>query len=161
VAGSFSAFFGEQQYDELLLISIVGAVIYGVLLAGLAVTERRRWGRNSVRFFAASIVSVVLFVVALTLYQAVAHYYRFDPPGSELERSLEGFDEWKQLARAGFVALYLVALALTAALGYALGRRFVALASTGALLVFMVGTFVFVDTTNACDVGFGFFAYNC
>jgi lysylphosphatidylglycerol synthetase-like protein (DUF2156 family) len=161
VTESFSAFFGEQQYDELLAISVVGAVIYGLLLAGLAVTERRRWGRNSVRFFAASIVSVVVFVVALTLYQAAAHYYRFDPPGSELERSLEGFDQWKQLARAGFVALYIVALALTAALGYALGKRFVALASAAALLVFMVGTFVFVDTTNACDVGFGFFAYNC
>ena len=116
---------------------------------------------DSVRPLLWSAVALQLFVVSLILYQAVALYYRRSPPGSDGERRGEAFDERQFRARIGFVALYLLALAVTAGGGYVLARRRGAFLASASLLGFMLVTSWFVEYTNVCEIGYGWADFPC
>ncbi len=159
LAVSFWTDFNDQQQGELLLIGIVAAAVYSVLL--MVSASAGNVGPGIVRALLWSAFALQLFVVSLTLYQAAALYYRRSPAGSDAERQGEAFDDWQFRARLGFVALYAVALAVSAGGGYALARGRGAVVAGGSLLGFMLFTSPFVEYTNTCEIGYGWADFPC
>jgi hypothetical protein len=161
-AASFVAFFREQQYVELLVIGAVAALVYGaVVVVPVAAVVHSAWGHGAIRLVLVSVPTILFFALGVVVYEAVAHYHRFVPPGSGAERLGEAEERWIDLARLGFAGLYLLALGVAGSLGYALGRRRLAVAAVLVTVGFMALTWWFVNGISVCDVGFGFGDYGC
>ena len=159
LAAGFWAYFSDQRWHEVLLIGVVAAGVYAVIV--LVPATAGGADRLVVRGLVWSAATLQIFVVSLTLYEAVAEYYRSSPPGSDAERQGEAFADWQFRARFGFVVLYVVTVALAAGGGFALASRRGAVTAAAAVLGFMLVTSWFVAYMNTCEIGYGWADFPC
>jgi hypothetical protein len=149
----FLAHFLEQSGWVTLLFVGVPAAVYLGLLAIVVVAVGRRLREQGKRFLAVVAIALGVLVLALTIYESVALYFRSVPPGSGLERQAS-YDTYVSWAHASFVGLYVLVVGVAAWLA----RRVLhtwrwAAVVAGVMVAFMVLTFPFVDFLTECNVG--------
>jgi hypothetical protein len=159
---SFAEYFLEQDFLELLALSAGVAAGYLVLVsAGAAAVAGLRSGWTGARAFVlASALTLGLFVMLFTLFEAAALYFRHDPPGMGTERQGADREDFVSLAKAGFVLLYAIIPLAGAAIGFVVARRLrstrpekAAVAVGMAVAAFLALTFPLAEFKNACNIG--------
>jgi hypothetical protein len=122
---SFAEYFLEQGFLELLALTAGIAAGYLVLVSigAAAVAGVSSHWSGAGAFVLASAVTLALFVVLFTLYEAAALYLRYDPHGTGASRQGADREDFVILAKAGFVLLYTIIPLVGAATGYAVARR--------------------------------------
>jgi hypothetical protein len=161
---SFGEYFLEQDFLALLALSAGIAAGYLVLVsaAAAAVAGVRSHWTGARAFVLASALTLALFVVLFTLFEAAALYLRYDPHGTGTERQGADREDFVSLAKTGFALLYVAVPLAGAGAGYAAARRLrsarpwpVAAAVTIAIVGFLALTFPFAEFENACNIGEG------
>ena len=132
-------------------------LLYLVVLLALGRLLGRRYGADTAKAFAlACSLATAAYIAGFFLFEALVAHYR-SPGGPERQgSSREAFLLW---AEVGLFALYGIVLAVSAALGYGLGRRLarrgglVAVATSAAVAGLLAATFPAVEFANACTAG--------
>lgn len=163
VAASFPSYFLEQGFHwTLLFLAALAIVVLGVL-AGALFLVRRRLGLHVVSvLLLAAAIALLVAVVAITLYEAAALWYRSLPHGSGNERPAGGFEDFYSAAKVAFFGLYALLIGFAVAAAWVLGRMRTRsgglVAGTAGLVTgaYLVVTLPFVEFQNACDVGRSF-----
>jgi hypothetical protein len=158
---SFGEYLLEQDFLELLALSAGIAAGYLALLStGAAVAALRSHVDSANAFVPASALTLALFVMLFTLFEAAALYFRYDPNGTGTERHGVDREHFVSLANAGFAVLYVVIPLVGAATGYVVARRLrsarpgrVAAAVSIAIIAFLALTFPLAEFENACNIG--------
>jgi hypothetical protein len=153
LAVGFWTDFSDQGYPGLLLIGTVAALVYGGIVVLTALNARAEVGNFRALCWGA--LTALIWVVALVFLEAVAHYHRRVPGGSEFDRRGEAFDEWQLAAQTAFITLCVAALLFSAGGGFLINRGGGAVRSTFVLVCFFLVTWPFVWYMNQCEVGFG------
>lgn len=147
-----SHFIEQQGWWVSILLGVL-TIGYLILVAAVALLLRRRLGVGIKELLGALAISLGVFVVVMTIYENLALYFRSVPPGSGFERHDRTF---AFLATIGVWVIY----GLHLALAWWLGRRRIpdrrgAIMTTGAVAVFFVLTFPWVDFLSQCMIGRG------
>jgi hypothetical protein len=158
---SFAQYFMEQGFLEILAMSAGIAAGYLVLTTAAAAVAGLRLHLEATRPFAvASALTLALFVVCFTLFEAAALYLRYDPLGVGAERQGADREQFVSLAKMGFVVLYVAFPLIGAGTGYAVARRLqsvrpwrLALAVSISVAAFLALTFPAAEFENACNIG--------
>lgn len=158
---SFGEYLLEQEFLELLALSAgIAAGYLAFLSTGAAVASLRSRSDGTNAFVLASALTLALFVVCFTLFEAAALYFRYDPRGTGTERHGVDREHFVSLANAGFALLYFVIPLVGAAAGYVVARRLrsarpgrVAAAVSIAIVAFLVLTLPLAEFENACNIG--------
>jgi MFS family permease len=160
----FGEYFLEQDFLVLLALTAGIAAGYLVVVSGgaAALAGLRSHSTGARPFLLASAVTLALFVMLFTLFEAAALYFRYDPHGTGTERQGADREEFVSLAKTGFALLYVAVPLVGAGAGYAVARRLrsaqpwrVAAAVTIAVVAFLALTFPFAEFENACNIGEG------
>jgi hypothetical protein len=159
-AASFADYFVEQGFFSTFEHFARLAAAYFLVFAGVSlILLRRRPRRLVVTSLVTAGLTLAAFLVGLTLFEAAALYYRYDPPGVGVQRSGEDNADFYFQFKVVFVLLYGGAIAFAALAGHLVGRRFagsgrtvaaVAVAATAGFLLF---SFPAVEYQNSCDIG--------
>jgi hypothetical protein len=154
LATSFAEYFFQQGFHLDLVFLVVPALVsLGTAALVCTVFRRRIEPRTLQATFAAALVSILLAIGGITLFEAAASWYR--PSGAGVSVRMPMFLERAEIA---FLALYAGILVASAAIGWA-GRfrahreRLVLLAVTIAVVGFLTASLPFVEYLNACHVG--------
>jgi hypothetical protein len=161
---SFPQFFLEQEFDELFLLTAGVAATFLIVLALMAWVANVRFGFGAARtFVVGSAITLAVFVVGFTVFEAAALYLRTEPFGSGVQRDGREREHFVAVAKSAFAVLYVAVLVVGAATSYLLARRRTperaartALIVAVAILVFLTITFPFAEFINACEVGESF-----
>lgn len=155
LATSFVEYFFQQGFYVELVFLLVPALVYlGATALVCAAFRKRIEPRTLQATFVASLVSILLAIAGITLFEAAASWYR--PSGAGVSVRTPVFLERAEIA---FLGLYAGILVASAAIGWAFGRfrahreRLVLLAVTIAVVSFLTASLPFVEFLNACHVG--------
>jgi hypothetical protein len=144
-----------------LVVLGVPALAFLVLLAAASWWRARRAGRSVTwRFLRSVAAAVLLFVVAVSLFETVAAYFRHEPPGPGHQyRQGDAYRVFIDAARFGFFLLYGVVAALGGGMGYLANRRAGGrgvMITVAMVVLFMLLTMPLAEFMNACAVGESF-----
>jgi xanthine/uracil permease len=152
--GSFLEYVVEQGFHLELVVLLVPATVYLALLAVVCALVRRWVDPRTLRaVFTSSLAGVVLAVVGITVFEALASWHR--PYGDGVTVRMPDYRDRVEVA---FLVLY-PTLVLAGGLGWALGRARaprswpVALGTGVGLAGFLALTLPFVEFLNACHTG--------
>ncbi len=159
-AVAFPRYFVEQGFVELALWCVSAAAVYGGVFTGVAAAAARVAGRRMPSSAAVGVLAgLAIFAAGVTLFEALALYYRYVPPGSGAQRAGPSLDVFYSASRVGFGVLYALVVGGSAAVAALLARRRrtrplrPALGAASAVLLFLAITFPAVEFENACNVG--------
>jgi hypothetical protein len=152
---SFVEYFVEQGFHVELVYLLGLAVVYLGLVAVVAFALKRWVDPRTLRAaLVASLVALLAAVAAITLFEAVASWYR--PRGEGVTARWPVYRDRVELA---FFALYAVLVVAGFALGWRIGRTLgarpalVSVASAVAVVGFLATSLPFVEFLNACHTG--------
>jgi hypothetical protein len=152
---SFVEYFVQQGFHVELGYLLVAGVVY-LAVAAAASLVLGGWVDSRVlrAILVASLVAVLAAVAAITLFEAVASWYR--PRGEGVTARWPVYRDRVELA---FFALYAVLVVAGFALGWRIGRTLgarpalVSVASAVAVVGFLATSLPFVEFLNACHTG--------
>jgi hypothetical protein len=159
-AASFADYFVEQGFFSTFEHLARLAAAYFLVFAGVSlILLRRRPRRLVVTSLVTAGLTLAAFLVGLTLFEAAALYYRYDPPGVGVQRSGEDHADFYFQFKVAFVLLYGAAIAFAAVVGHLAGEslagsgRTVAAVAVAATAGFLLFSFPAVEYKNSCNIG--------
>lgn len=154
----FFEYFVEQELYEVLALAVLAAVVYGVSVATAARLGRARGAAWAPPAALATTAGLATWAIGLTLFEASALYWRYQPPGSGAQRDGRALDRFYTGAGVAFASLYALVVVVACLTAAALSRRqerpgTAVVAAAAATALFLGLTLPPVEFQNACDVG--------
>lgn len=158
--GAFVEYFVEQGFPSLFALVAVVAGAYAALWLVTARLARRRLPPGlAVAAAVGACAALAVFAIGVTLFEALALYYRQLPPGYGTQRQGAELERFYTAAELGFAALYAVVMFVGGTTAAVVARRRSARAwlsvgaAFGLVVLFVVLTLPLVEFQNACNVG--------